>query len=77
MLELDEEIGTIAVGKRADLIVLDRNIVEIPHNKIHETQVMMTMMDGKMQHDFLFDWGDSVDAPDVEFATGFGGIHQH
>ena len=77
MLELDEDIGTITVGKRADLIVLDRNIAEISHNKIHETQVMMTMMDGKMQHDFLFDWGDSVDAPDVEFATGFGGIHQH
>jgi hypothetical protein len=51
----------LEVGKLADLIIVDRNIMEIDPGQIHETQVLMTMMDGKVWHDVAFGWGDSKD----------------
>ena len=77
LIGIDDLTGTLEVGKRADLIVLDRNITEIDANQIHETQVLMTMMDGQVRHDFLFGWGDSADQPDIRFSAGFGGIQPH
>ncbi len=79
MLRMEDEIGSIETGKRADLIVLDRNLADIPPGDIHRTQVLMTMMDGRVLHDFRFGWGDSKDAPSFQFQTGFAGIqcHQH
>ena len=35
------------MGKRADLIVLDRNLFEIPVTEINEAWVLLTIMDGK------------------------------
>lgn len=66
LLKLDSEIGTLEVGKLADLIVTDQNIFEIEKRAIHQTKVLLTMMDGKVWHDFLFEWGDSVDDPEIE-----------
>ncbi len=40
-------MNPIEVGKRADLIVLDRNLFEIPASEINEAQVMLTLMDGQ------------------------------
>ena len=77
MLELNDQLGTIALGKRADLIILDRDITEIAPNKIHETKVLFTMVDGTVRHDFLFDLGDAKDAANVKFSAGFEGIHRH
>ena len=49
-LRLEGEIGTIAPGKYADLIVLSRDIFrEAPH-RIHAIQVDMTMMGGRVVH---------------------------
>jgi len=39
--------GTIAVGKLADLVVLDRNLFEIPASDIHSTKVLLTIFDGR------------------------------
>ena len=39
--------GSLEVGKRASLIVLDRNLFEIPPNEIGETQVLMTVFEGE------------------------------
>jgi predicted amidohydrolase YtcJ len=39
--------GTIEVGKRADVIVLDRNLFDIPPQEIHEAKVLLTLFDGK------------------------------
>lgn len=39
--------GTIEVGKRGDVIVLDRNLFEIPPEEIHEAKVLLTLFDGK------------------------------
>ncbi|MFQ5547447.1 MAG: amidohydrolase [Woeseia sp.] len=50
VMRLDDRTGTIEVGKRADLIVLDRNLFEIPVYEINEARVLMTMMDGRTVH---------------------------
>lgn len=39
--------GTIEVGKRADLIVLDKNIFDLDTALISEAKVMMTLVDGE------------------------------
>ncbi len=47
IMRLEEKTGSIEVGKRADLIVLDRNLFDIPVTEINETQVLLTLMDGR------------------------------
>lgn len=42
------EIGTLEANKLADIIILDRNIFEIPESEILETQVKTTIFDGKV-----------------------------
>lgn len=44
---LEAEQGSIEVGKRADLVVLDRNLFELPSSEINEAKVMMTVFDGR------------------------------
>ncbi len=43
----ENETGSIEVGKAADLIVLDRNLFEIPAHTIHRAKVLLTMLEGK------------------------------
>lgn len=43
----ERETGSIEVGKAADLIVLDRNLFEIPAHEIHQAKVLLTMVDGQ------------------------------
>jgi predicted amidohydrolase YtcJ len=43
----EKETGSIEVGKAADLIILDRNLFEIPPSQIHETKVLWTLLEGK------------------------------
>ncbi len=44
---LERETGSIEVGKLADLIVLDRNLFEIPVAEIHTARVLRTLLQGK------------------------------
>lgn len=46
MLHMEDQIGSIEVGKKADLVVLDQDIFEVDPYTIHETLVLMTVMDG-------------------------------
>jgi predicted amidohydrolase YtcJ len=43
----EKENGSIEEGKYADMIVLDRNLVEIPVESIDETKVLFTIFEGK------------------------------
>jgi len=44
----DKENGSIEVGKYADMIVLDRNLFEVPVENIDGTGVLMTIFDGNI-----------------------------
>jgi len=53
--------GSLEVGKRADFIVLDRNLFEIPEDDIGNTLVLQTFLDGKK----VFDRDKEVGETDV------------
>lgn len=44
------EEGSIEAGKRANLVVLDRDIVTCPTDEIRQAQVDMTFVDGELVH---------------------------
>jgi predicted amidohydrolase YtcJ len=44
----DDIRGSIAVGKSADMVVLDRNLFEIPAQDISDTQVRQTLVNGRV-----------------------------
>lgn len=44
----EDRSGSLAVGKDADFIVLDRNLFEIPITEVSETQVELSIVDGKV-----------------------------
>jgi predicted amidohydrolase YtcJ len=48
ILGLSRVTGSIEIGKSADLIVLDRNVFEIPAHDIAETQVTTTYFEGRV-----------------------------
>jgi predicted amidohydrolase YtcJ len=58
-LHAEHEVGTIEVGKLADLIVLDRNILKIPARELADVKVLLTVVGGKP----------------VYAATQFEGVH--
>jgi predicted amidohydrolase YtcJ len=43
----EKQTGSIEVGKQADLVVIDRNILKVPVGDIHKTQVLMTIFEGR------------------------------
>ncbi len=55
----DDEVGSIEVRKKADVIALDRNIVELAEagrvDEIGETQVTLTVFDGRLVFDSTTD----------------------
>ncbi|MBT8421050.1 MAG: amidohydrolase family protein, partial [Gammaproteobacteria bacterium] len=55
LMNLEGEVGSIEIGKRADMIVLSHNLFEIPETEIDSTKVLLTLFDGKV----VFDAGSS------------------
>ena len=47
----EQELGTLEAGKLADIVVLERNLFDIPAEEIPETKVQVTMIDGKVVYD--------------------------
>lgn len=49
-LRMDDRVGSLEIGKLADLIVLDSNIFEVAPHAIHSARVTMTLMNGRVTH---------------------------
>jgi predicted amidohydrolase YtcJ len=47
---IEDSTGSIETGKLADLIVLDRNVFDIPPKQISETKVLLTLLGGEPVH---------------------------
>jgi predicted amidohydrolase YtcJ len=47
LMHQEEKTGSIETGKRADFVVLDRNLFEIPATEINETKAVLTIFDGE------------------------------
>jgi predicted amidohydrolase YtcJ len=50
-IRLDDKVGSLEVGKLADLIVLDKNILEVDPHEIHSAKVTLTMMNGQIKQE--------------------------
>jgi hypothetical protein len=46
-MEKENETSTIKPGKSADFIVINKNLLEIQLQKIHEIKVLQTVLQGK------------------------------
>ena len=46
----DKQIGSLEVGKFADMVVLDQNLFEIDPYAISDVKVLYTIMNGKLVH---------------------------
>lgn len=60
LMNIEDSVGSIEVGKRADMIVLDQNLFEIPVEKIDSSKVLLTVFDGEL----VFEAGVSPDEED-------------
>ena len=47
---MEDKIGSIEVGKYADLVVLEKNLFDVDSKEIANVKVMATMMDGEFTH---------------------------
>jgi predicted amidohydrolase YtcJ len=50
-LHHEREIGSLEVGKQADLVVLSQNLFGVPTEQISETRVLLTMVGGRIVFD--------------------------
>ncbi|KPU54902.1 amidohydrolase family protein [Pseudomonas fluorescens] len=47
-LKLDAVVGSVEVGKLADLIVLDKNFMQVPEDELGRNDVLLTLVGGKV-----------------------------
>jgi predicted amidohydrolase YtcJ len=45
---LENKIGTLEVGKRADIAVWDRDLYAVPADQIKDLKCLMTLLDGEV-----------------------------
>lgn len=50
-LGMENEIGSLKVGKVADIIILSENLFKIKPNEIHNVKILETIMNGKTTYD--------------------------
>ncbi|MEX6701481.1 amidohydrolase [Peribacillus frigoritolerans] len=48
----EQELGTLEVGKLADIIVLERNLFEVLVEEIPDIKVLLTLVDGQVVYDY-------------------------
>ena len=44
---MEQDVGSLETGKRADFIVLDRDVMHIPEDEIPAVRVLQTWVDGQ------------------------------
>ncbi|MBI4447304.1 MAG: amidohydrolase family protein [Acidobacteria bacterium] len=49
-LDREKELGSLEVGKKADIAVLDKDYLNIPEEEVSEVQAVMTILDGEITH---------------------------
>ncbi|MDH4869400.1 amidohydrolase [Pseudomonas sp. BN515] len=47
-LHLEAQVGSVEVGKFADLIVLDKNFMQVPDTELARNEVLLTLVGGKV-----------------------------
>ena len=50
-LGISDDVGSIAVGKLADLVVLSDDPFEIPEDALQDVRVLTTIVGGETMHD--------------------------
>ena len=51
LMNIEKEVGSIEVGKWADMIVLSQNLFKVPVEQIDSTKVLLTVFNGKAVYD--------------------------
>lgn len=46
----EDTLGSLSIGKKADFVVLDRDIMTVPVSEILATKVKTTVIDGEVVH---------------------------
>ena len=49
-MRMEDKIGSIEVGKYADLVILEKNLFDVKPRDIADVKVEATMMDGNFTH---------------------------
>jgi predicted amidohydrolase YtcJ len=65
-----DKLGSLEVGKLADLVVLDKDYMTIPEESISDLQALLTVVDGKFvyaHHDFAREY--NISAPGMVIST--------
>ena len=50
-LHMEDEIGSLETGKKADAIIIDRNIFDIGPLEMSEVKVLKTIFEGKIVYE--------------------------
>ncbi len=58
MLGKEDILGSIEVGKRADLVVIDRDLLQSTPEQIADARVLSTMMNGRVVFNDAVGWGE-------------------
>lgn len=49
----EHDLGSLSPGKKADFVVLDRDIMTVPFREILQTRVLATVVDGQVVYGSL------------------------
>ena len=49
-MRMEDKIGSIEVGKYADLVILEKNLFDVARHDISDVKVLATIMDGKFTY---------------------------